>query len=252
MRPLLLLLLCAACTLPVDVAHARSAVANVTLTTLLSGGSDSSTLRDALAAVDNDVCLSLKHTTHEHTHCDTSLPMQLVYMAHTKVMTTVGTTTVDCPSGQCGVLHSVGTDRVFSITDAPVTFSSVAAGRDTDGAWHVYAAGLMASRRATTVPLADGSVAIPGRSAFVLQMRPNLTVENVLTFSEGSVDRVAVAGTDLVVLHRAFNKASVEVSLNGHLKHTIALKTAGSSTYSVCTPPNTHARVHCLSFSCLY
>ena len=69
MRPLLLLVLCAACVRLADVASARSAVANVTVATLLSAaGTDSSTLRDALAAVDNDVCRSLKQHTLGHTH----------------------------------------------------------------------------------------------------------------------------------------------------------------------------------------
>lgn len=52
---LLLLLLCAAWTLFADVAAGRSALANVTLTTLLSGSADASTPREALAAVENDV-----------------------------------------------------------------------------------------------------------------------------------------------------------------------------------------------------
>ena len=164
---------------------------------------------------------------------------QLVYIAHIATTTTVGTTTVECASGQCGVVHSVGTGRVFALTGAKVALSALAAGADAAGAWHVYVAGALTTRAATSVTLADGTVvALPGRQAFVLQLRPDLAVENVLTFSTGMVDRVAVAGTEPVVLHRAYGAASVEVARNGSPTHTIALSaTAGANTYTVCSPP---------------
>lgn len=163
---------------------------------------------------------------------------QLVYLAHTATATTVGTTAVACASGQCGVVHRVGTGDVFAITDARVSLTSLAAGADAAGAWHVYVAGTMQTRAAASVVLADGSVvALPGRQTFVLQMHPNLTVENVLTLSTGTVDRVAVAGTVPVALHRAYGAASVDVALNGSPLQTITLNdnTSMSDRFTVCS-----------------